>query len=133
MDFNSTFGFIDIIVICVGFYGFYSWHMLVKEHEIKKTLLIGGDTTPQQCTDIEGFAGFMGNKLLVLSAALLIYGSFSAYNSFIASVGSSIWFAMAAFLAVLIWYCVQLRKAAALYFNEKGKNGKSIKEKALKK
>lgn len=133
MDFNSSFGFIDIIVICAGVYGFYSWYKLVKEHEIKKTFLIGGDTTPQQCTDIEGFAGFMGNRLLFLSAAMVVFGSFSAYNSFVADVGPSIWFAMAAFLTIIVWYCVQLRKAATLYFNEKGKNGKSIKEKALKK
>ena len=133
MDFNSSFGFIDIFVVCAGFYGFYSWYKLVKEHEIKKTFLIGGNSTPQQCTDIEGFAEFMGNKLLILSAAMVVFGSFSAYNSFVADVGPSIWFGMAAFLVIIVWYCVQLRKAATLYFNEKGKNGKSIKEKALKK
>ena len=35
----ASFGFIDIIVMCIGVYGFYSWHMLVNKHEIKKTLL----------------------------------------------------------------------------------------------
>ena len=53
----SSFGFIDIFVIAMGVYGLYSWYMLVKKHEIKKTLLLGGSTTPEQCTDMEGFAG----------------------------------------------------------------------------
>ena len=128
----SSFGFIDIIVICVGIYGFYSWYMLVKKHEIKKTLLIGGSTTPEQCIDIEGFAGYMGNKLLVLSADLLIFGAFSAYNSYVAEVGMTLWIGMVIFLAIIAWYCVHLRKADGLYFSASGKSGKSIKDKALK-
>lgn len=132
MDFNSTFGFIDLIVICVGFYGFYSWYMLVQKHEIKKTLLIGGNTTPQQCVDIEGFADFIGKKLLFLSAAMVIFGSFSAYNSFIEDVGMIIWVGMAIFLVIIVWYCIELRKADAKYFSATGKGGKSIKDKAMK-
>ena len=125
----SSFGFIDIFVIAMGVYGLYSWYMLVKKHEIKKTLLIGGSTTPEQCTDIEGFAGYMGSKLLILSADLLIFGSFSAYNSFVADVGAILWVGMAVFLAIIIWYCLQLRKADEKYFQ---KTGRSIKDKALK-
>ena len=125
----SSFGFIDIFVIAMGVYGLYSWYMLVKKHEIKKTLLLGGSTTPEQCTDMEGFAGYMGNKLLILSADLLIFGSFSAYNSFVADVGAILWVGMAVFLAIIIWYCLQLRKADEKYFQ---KTGKSIKDKALK-
>ena len=130
-NFYSSFGFIDIIVICMGVYGLYSWYMLVKKHEIKKTLLIGGSTTPEQCIDIEGYAGYMGSKLLVLSADLLIYGTFSAYNSYVADVGMALWIGMVIFLAVIVWYCVHLHKADELYFRA-GKSGKSIKDKALK-
>ena len=126
----SSFGFIDIFVIAMGVYGLYSWYMLVKKHEIKKTLLLGGSTTPEQCTDMEGFAGYMGSKLLILSADLLIFGSFSAYNSYVADVGAILWVGMAIFLAIIIWYCLQLRKADEKYFQ---KTGKSIKDKALKK
>ena len=131
-NFYSSFGFIDIIVICMGVYGLYSWYMLVKKHEIKKTLLIGGSTTPEQCIDIEGYAGYMGSKLLVLSADLLIYGTFSAYNSYVADVGMALWIGMVIFLAVIVWYCVHLHKADELYFSAAGKSGKSIKDKALK-
>ena len=125
----SSFGFIDIFVIAMGVYGLYSWYMLVKKHEIKKTLLLGGSTTPEQCTDMEGFAGYMGSKLLILSADLLIFGSFSAYNSYVADVGAILWVGMAIFLAIIIWYCLQLRKADEKYFQ---KTGRSIKDKALK-
>lgn len=136
MDMNniySSFGFIDIIVICGGIYGFYSWYMLVKKHEIKKTFLLGGSTTPEQCVDIEGFAGYMGNKLLILSVDLLIFGAFSAYNSYVEEVGMALWIGMVIFLAVIVWYLMHLRKADELYFSAAGKSGKSIKEKALKK
>ena len=130
MDMNniySSFGFIDIIVICMGVYGLYSWNMLVKKHEIKKTLLLGGSTTPEQCVDIEGFAGYMGNKLLILSADLLIFGSFSAYNSYVAEVGAALWIGMIIFLAIIVWYCLHLRKADEKYFSAAGKNPLKIK------
>ena len=126
----ASFGFIDIIVTCLGVYGFYSWYMLVNKHEIKKALLLGGNITPEQCIDVEGFANYMGTKLLVLSADLLIFGSLSAYNSYVKEVGVILWIGMAIFLAVIIWYCVYLRKANEMYFSTKGK---SIKDKALKK
>lgn len=136
MDMNniySSFGFIDIIVMCVGVYGFYSWYMLVKKHEIKKTLLVGGEMTPAQCVDVEGFAGYIGNKLLILSADLLVFGGFSAYNSYVEEVGAALWIGMAIFLVIIVWYCFHLRKAGEQYFSATGKSGKSIKEKALKK
>lgn len=136
MDANSiyaSFGFIDIIVMCVGVYGFYSWYLLVKKQEIKKTLLVGGNATPEQCTDVEGFGAFMGNRLLVLSAAMVIYGGISAYNSYVASVGILLWIGMAIFIGIIVWYCYYLRKADALYFQAGKKDGKSIKDKALNK
>ena len=135
MDMNNiyaSFGFIDIIVVCMGVYGLYSWYMLVKKHEIKKTLLLGGSTTPEQCVDLEGFAGYMGSKLLILSADLLIFGSVSAYNSYVAEIGAVLWVGMAIFLAIIVWYCIHLRKADEIYFSAAGKSGKSIKDKALK-
>ena len=66
MDIYSSFGFIDVIVAVVGVYGYYSWYMLVKKHEIKKTLLVGGDSNPAKCKDIEGFSSFMGRSLKVI-------------------------------------------------------------------
>ena len=136
MDMNniySSFGFIDLVVMGVGVYGFYSWYMLVKKHEIKKTLLIGGNGTAAQCTDVAGFAEFIWPKLLVLSAAMLIFGGISAYNSYVGDVGMVLWIGMAIFLAIIIWYCVQLKKADKLYFSTTPQKGKSIKDKALKK
>lgn len=131
-DFYASFGFIDLIVIAVGVYGFYSWYMLMKKQEIKKTLLIGGSLTPEQCIDVEGFAGYMGSKLLILSADLLIFGAISAYNSYVEEIGMLLWIAMAVFLGIIVWYCVCLRKANERYFDPLGKSGKSIKDKALK-
>lgn len=134
MDVYASFGFIDLLVIGCGFYGFYSWYQLVRQHEIKKALLVGGDSTPERCADIEGFAGFMGPKLLILSGDMVIFGSISAYNSYGGGVvGNLIWPLMGVFLAIIIWYCVQLRKADKLYFDHGAKKGNTIKEKALKK
>lgn len=133
MDIYSSFGFIDVIVAIVGVYGFYSWYMLVKKHEIKKTLLIGGDTNPARCNDIEGFAKFMGTKLLVLSTAMVIFGSISSYSSYVQNIGNFIWVGLAIFLVIVIWYCVQLRKASEIYFDKGAVKGNTIKNKALKK
>lgn len=133
MDVYASFGFIDLIVAIVGVYGFYSWYMLVKKHEIKKTLLIGGDTNPAKCKDIEGFAKFMGSKLLILSSAMVIFGGVSSYSSYVQSIGNIIWVGLVIFLAVVIWYCVQLRKASDLYFDKGVSKGNTIKNKALKK
>ena len=128
----ASFGFIDIIVMGVGIYGFYSWYMLVKKLEIKKALLLGGSTTPEQCIDVEGFANYMGTKLLILSADLLIFGALSAYNSYVKEIGMILWIGMVIFLAIIVWYCIYLRKADGLFFSTAGKSGKSIKDKALK-
>ena len=133
MDIYSSFGFIDIIVTVVGVYGFYSWYMLVKKHEIKKTLLVGGDSNPAKCKDIEGFAGFMGKKLLILSTAMVVFGGISAYSSYVQSIGNIIWAFLVLFLVVVIWYCVQLRKADELYFEQGVSKGTVIKNKALRK
>lgn len=130
-DVYSMFGFMDIIVMACGVYGVYSWYMLVYKHEIKKTFLIGGDTTPEQCKDVEGFASYMGTKLLILSIAMLAFGGLSAYNSYIGDVGPVIWVGLIGFLAIIVWYCVFLRKADGMFFG--GNNKKSIKDKALKK
>lgn len=133
MDIYSSFGFIDLIVIACGVYGFYSWYMLVYKHEIKKTFLVGANTNPANCTDVEGFAGFMGTKLLILSAGMVIFGGISAYNSYVQRIGIIIWIGMALFLALIVWYCVYLRKADQLYFSTGAKKGNTIKNKALKK
>ena len=131
MDVYSMFGFMDIIVMVCGVYAIYSWYMLVYKHEIKKTFLIGGDTQPEQCKDVEGFAAYMGTKLLVLAAGMLIFGGLSAYNSYVGDVGFIIWIGLVGFLAIIVWYCVYLKKADAKFFQ--GNASKSIKEKALKK
>lgn len=129
----SSFGVIDLIVLAVGFYGFYSWYLLTKKQEIKKMLLLGGAYTPEQCTDVKGFADFMGRKLLILSAAMILYGGISVYDSMVNQIGAALWIGMAIFFAVIIWYCVELRKGNSRYFSEDAKNGKTIKEKAMKK
>ena len=133
MDIYSSFGFIDVIVAVVGVYGFYSWYMLVKKHEIKKTLLVGGDSNPAKCKDIEGFASFMGPKLMILSTAMVIFGGISAYSSYVQSIGNAIWVGLVLFLVIVIWYCVQLRKADKLYFDQGNPKGTVIKNKALRK
>ena len=133
MDIYSSFGFIDVIVAVVGVYGYYSWYMLVKKHEIKKTLLVGGDSNPAKCKDIEGFASFMGTKLLILSTAMVIFGGISAYSSYVQNIGNIIWVGLVIFLAIVIWYCVQLRKADQLYFDQGVSKDNVIKNKALRK
>ncbi len=133
MDIYSSFGFIDVIVTGCGIYGFYSWYMLVKKHEIKKMLLLGGDATPQKCKDLEGFAEFMNVKLLILSAAMVIFGGISVYSSYVQNLGNVIWAGLVIFLAVVIWYCVQLRRADAKFFDKGSTTGNTIKNKALKK
>lgn len=129
----ASFGIIDLIVFVVGFYGVYSWYLLTKKQEIKKLLLIGGNYTPEQCIDVKGFAEFIGTKLLILSAAMVVYGAVSAYDSMVKSLGAVLWICMALFLAVIVWYCVELRKANSRYFSLDAKTGNSIKEKAMKK
>lgn len=129
----SSFGIIDLIIFAVGFYGVYSWYLLTKKQEIKKLLLIGGNYTPEQCIDVNGFAEFMGTKLLILSAAMVVYGAVSAYDSMVKSMGAVLWVCMAIFLAVIVWYCVELRKGNSRYFSLDAKAEKSIKEKAMKK
>ena len=133
MDTNSMFGFIDIIVVGCGAYGIYSWYMLVKKLEIKKTFLLGSSTMPEDCNDVQGFADFIGTKLLIFSIVMMLFGGISAINDYVQSVGDVIWVFMALFLAMLAWYCAQLHKANQKFFTLGAKKGNSIKNKALNK
>ena len=134
MDTTQMFGFMDYIVLACGAYGVYSWYMLVKKHEIKKAFLLGGDNTPEQCTDVAGFADMIGTKLLIASIAMLVFSSISLYNSYKQDLGAIFWVGMIVFLGVLVWYCVMLRKAHLKYFAKGSvKKGSSIKNKALNK
>ena len=131
MDTGSMFGFMDIIVLGCGVYGIYSWYMLVKKHEIKKAFLLGGDHRPDQCLDIDGFAKTIGSKLLIASIAMIAFSAFSLFNDNVQNVGAVYWVVMAAFLGVLVWYCIMLRKANDQYFGKGASKG--IKDKALNK
>ena len=133
MDTVQMFSFMDYIVLGCGVYGVYSWYLLTKKHEIKKAFLLGGDNTPDRCTDIEGFAKEVGTKLLIASIAMLVFSAFSLYNSFKQDMGAIYWVAMALFLALLVWYCVALRKANLKYFPSGTMKGNTIKNKALNK
>lgn len=133
MDTNSMFGFMDIIVLGCGVYGIYTWYMLVKKHEIKKAFLIGGNLSVVDCKDIQGFADYIGNKLLIVSAAMMIFGAISAYNDYVQSIGVIIWIGMAAFFVTLIWYCIVLRKGNQMFFSAGASKGNTIKNKALNK
>lgn len=133
MDTNSMFGFMDLVVMACGIYGIYSWYMLVKKLEIKKAFLIGGTNQPADCSDVQGFADFMGSKLLILSLTMIIFGGISAINDYIQSVGVIIWIFMAAFFGTIVWYCLQLRKADRKFFAKGTKTGNTIKSKALNK
>lgn len=132
MDTGSMFGALDMIVFGCGLYACYSWYMLTKKQQIVKTFLVAADTNPEHCSDMKGFTAFMGNKILILALTMLVYGGISLYSDYVRDLGKIIWALIAAFLAVVVWYCVQLRKADALYFQKSAKKG-SIKEKALKK
>ena len=133
MDTGSMFGVLDMIVFGCGLYSLYSWYMLTKKQRILKTFLVAADTNPDNCNDISAFTAFMGTKILVLSFTMLVYGGISLYSDYVRDLGKAIWAVIAVFLAVVIWYCVQLRKADALYFQKGAKRGSTIKEKALKK
>lgn len=133
MDTNSMFGFMDIIIMGCGVYGLYSWYLLVKKLEIKKTFLTGSLTQPEDCIDVQGFADFIGTKLLIFSIAMLIFGGVSAINDYVQSLGALIWVVMALFFAVLVWYTIQLRKSDQMFFEKGVKTGNTIKNKALNK
>ena len=133
METGVMYGIMDLVVTGCGIYGIYSWYMLVKKLVIKKAFLIGGTNQPDDCRDIQGFADFMGTKLMILSIAMIVFGAVSAVNDYIQSVGIIIWILMAIFLIAIIWYCVQLRKADEMFFSQGAKTGNTIKNKALNK
>ena len=101
MDTNQMFGFMDYIVLGCGVYGVYSWYMLVKKNEIKKAFLLGGDNTPEDCTDVAGFADMIGIKLLIASIGMLVFGSLSLYNTYVQDLGAILWVGMILFLGIL--------------------------------
>ena len=116
MGFDGIFNMLDVLVLGFGFYAMYSAFVLQREGRIFRTFLIQKDTDPDSCRDLQGYANYMSPRLWTLGGVMVAYSAISLINTYVVEINTLFWLMMAAFLAVLAWYAMEVKKAAKKYF-----------------
>lgn len=117
MDTNSLFSFMDILIVGCGGYLLYTWWLLMFRGEIRKGVLIP-DGAEVRCRDLEGYKKFIGWKLLLFAASCLVCGILGLINDYVTVLSSYVYLVLTAvFMAVLIWFTRNAKKAEKIYFS----------------
>lgn len=113
---DEMFGFISIMVIGFGVYGFYACFQMKKGGPINEALLLGRSYEEYKCKDKEGFIREALPAVRVFSCAAIVYGVVDFIHCFVQSLGIVDMIGLVLFLAVLIWYLVYTSKLKKRYF-----------------
>lgn len=116
MQFDGYFSILDWVVLAFGVYALYAAWILKREGKIVKTFLVFKDSEGKRCKDIQGFAAHMSPKLWALGIVMIAYSGISLINTYVMTVSSLVWVMMAVFLAALLWYGMEVKKAMKIYF-----------------
>lgn len=117
MGFDGLFNLIDIIIFACGFYALYSAYVLQRDGKIIRTFLVFKDTKVEDCTDLQGYANFMGPRLWTLGIIMILYGAASLINTYVVNIGTLFGIMMVLFLISLFWYSMEVKKAMARFFS----------------
>ena len=107
---------IDLLILGCGFYALYAGWVLQKKGEIIKTFLVFKDINVNKCKDIEGYAQIMAPKLYTLGGVIVAYGVVALLNAYVLDINGLFLVMMVIFVLVLIWYGMEVKKAADKYF-----------------
>lgn len=113
---NGFWQIMDLMILVAGFYGLYAAWALRYQGKITKLFLTMNDTDISTCKDLSGFSNMMSPKLGTLSMVMLAYGAVAMLNFYVIDIHTLYWVMLFAFLGVLIWYAMQVKKALNQYF-----------------
>ena len=98
---DEMFGFISIMVVGFGLYGFYAYFQMKKGGPIK---------------DREQFVKKSLPAVLIFACASVIYGVIDLIHCYVQPLGILDVIGLIGFLAVLVWYLVYTSKLKKQYF-----------------
>ena len=106
MGANELFGFVSIMVICCGLYGFYAYFSMKKGGPINETLLLGKDFPEYKCKDKEQFREKSLPAVLIFSIVTTLFGICDLIHCYVKDLGFFHAIAMMIFFIVLLWFMV---------------------------
>ena len=113
---NSAYSFMDVIIVLSGVYILYNFYLLKFKGEIKESLLLPKDIQVKKCKDKAGYIAEMSPKVLVLGCAVTICGLLGMAETQMQLLGNWYLLVMAVFLAAIIWFVMESRKAVKKYW-----------------
>lgn len=116
MEYDGLFNLIDFFILGCGFYALYSAYVLQREGKIIRTFLVFKETDLNSCKDLQGYANFMAPKLQAFGIVMIVYSATSMINTYLVNIQTLFWVMMAVFLAALVWYAMEVKKAMKKYF-----------------
>ena len=117
MNTGSLYALIDAMIAGCGVYVIYLYITMVKTGVIKESMLMPKNLDGKKCKDKEGFIRFIGVKQLIFGIIAIISGIIGLIQDFTGSVGIPVYMTMVVvFLAYIIWYCVQIKKAEKMFW-----------------
>lgn len=113
---SDIMSFVDMLVLMCGIYAIYGAYVLRRDGRIIRTFLVFKETDLNSCKDLQGYANYMSPKLMTLGGVMAAYGAVSMVNTYVVQINTLFFVMMAAFLAVLVWYGMEVKKAMKKYF-----------------
>ncbi len=113
---DEMFGFISIMVVGFGLYGFYAYFQMKKGGPINEALLLGRSYAEYKCKDKEQFVKKSLPAVLIFACASVIYGVIDLIHCYVQPLGILDVIGLIGFLAVLVWYLVYTSKLKKQYF-----------------
>lgn len=114
---EEMFGFISVMVMGFGVYGFYAYFQMKKGGPINEALLLGRSYDEYKCKDKEGFIKEALPAVLVFACTAVIYGVVDFIHCFVQPLGFVDAIGLVLFLAVLVWYLAYTSKLKKRYFS----------------
>lgn len=113
---GNVFGFVSMIVLFCGVYGFYAYFKMRKTGHINETILLGKGYSEYKCKDKEGFLKKALPAVLAFAVVSAGYGIIDVIHCYVKPLGIFDTIAGVVFMAVLIWYMAYTTKLKKQYF-----------------
>ena len=113
---DSMFSILDIIVLLVGVYAFYSCYLMKTTGEVKTKLVLSDHTDINKCKDKKGFIDYMFLKLLILGIVSVVYGVVGLIDTYVTPLGIAQLVLMLVFIIYLIWFALKSKKAVTMFW-----------------
>ena len=116
---NSTFGFMDILIVFCGAYLVYASVQMKRTGEITSSAIIGKGYDPKKAKDPKGFIEYMYLKSIVMGVLVMVSGALDYMNDLYWNLPYFGIIMCVVFLIMIIIYCKISMDAQKKYLSPK--------------